>query len=264
MRAYRISGAKAEVIQFLDAAQPETALGGSSQIEDIHQSTEFVVATGFKIRVGNKIAVFDKPGLYRFCLSVGNDPWGRQFIADDGDTVAFCQSLSWCFRHGHTDNNVVFNKPMSNDVGHAIDVIKFRNLRMGCGSVARFTAHLHLLKTGKARVIYLSNENAVWGGAHVMVELFCAQRDRWILFDLDIKCYFEVDGEPASLEDLRRAKRDPKRTFTFRGFGHGKRLRFSGKGLSKLNKGYFDFLGDYRLGTQAGISQFWQKFSAEL
>jgi hypothetical protein len=255
MQAYRIVSSNAEPIPLLDLDSDGPDDEGLNPVEDIKDSTTFLMEIGSKVRFGNRTAVFDKPGLYRFCMASRDERWARQFIVDDGDVVGFCSSLAWCIRHGDADNAVPIKLSTHENVGLAVETIKSRNLRMNCGSNARFTAHLHKLNHGKSRVAYFTNAGAVWGAAHVMVELLCKQRNKWILFDLDTKCYFEINGEPAGLADLRLAKTDPSQNIVFKGFGQRNAIDCMGA-LGSGDLGYLDFTTDYTLRTERGLYQF--------
>jgi hypothetical protein len=213
----------------------------------------FVVNPGFVLDDGYTRLTLEKEGLYRFC-SLEPGGGARQFLVSDGDALKFGESLSWCFHHSRNDI-VVRSQYRREDFEASIKLLKRRALRMTCGSAARLATFLAIMNGLPASVISFRNPKATVGYAHKMLELKCKVRNKLILIDLDLRCYFQVDEQLADAQQILASVRNGRKEIRIRLFPNQNMTEASDY-TAEISQGRMDFIGDYTFRTWAGRTQF--------
>lgn len=175
------------------------------QIEKIPMlPNKLVIEPGLYNFAGN-IYNLSEPGCYRFYFygnGIASPPSMQQRIIFNGNIEAFLSALSWITAHGYFDNTLKQNE--------LEDKALIRKIILTCGPVAYF-AHNFLQKFGiKSRaisVMTLEDWNTYDNG-HALLEVYFKDIDRWILYDIDAKAYFSLNGKSLNALEAYHAVKD--------------------------------------------------------
>ena len=137
-----------------------------------------------------------KEGLYRF-MEVGKEQ--QQRIVYKKDLYSLLSAISWIVSHGNSDH--IYSLETRTELA------KTRKLFMNCGGISAWAKSLLDGQSIRSRIVYsttLNNRNKFDNG-HVLIEVYHEYLRRWVVFDLDMNCYFTIDQKPISFIEFAYA-----------------------------------------------------------
>ena len=137
-----------------------------------------------------------KEGLYRFYLP---EIENQQRIVFNGDIDSLLSSIAWIYSHGNSDNNKSI-KELDDKASHS-------KIFGTCDNISHWIMHILDDRQIKSRVVQtltVEDWNS-YNNGHTMIEIYRADFNKWVLYDLDNNAYFSVNQVPLSLLEFHES-----------------------------------------------------------
>ncbi|MGD8563689.1 MAG: methyltransferase domain-containing protein, partial [Desulfarculaceae bacterium] len=189
----------------------------------------------------------DKEGLYRF---IDQHRHGVQKIVYKNQLDPLLSSLAWITSHGNEDDKLNLEQLLLKASQHKLVLTCGYNSFFAC-QILNSLGHKAISVAGAA----ISPENQL--RSHTLLEVYKADLNKWVMYDLDLKVTVERNGTPLSFSELLPSlnKEEP---LDFQRFTAATIMAFP-LDPSTEKTSAFNILFSERLNTSAGVRSFYEE-----
>lgn len=136
-------------------------------------------------------------GLYRFVYPENSN---QQRIVFQQNISALLSSIAWIVTHGETDDHLSHYALLAK--------AKYSKLYLTCERVTRFAYELMMQLGIRVRIVGTRtlDQWETYDNGHYLLEVYRADLQKWVLYDLDNNAYFQFNNNPLSLLEFTEHK----------------------------------------------------------